>query len=83
MNNHCKNQLIIELDLEWDQIINHFSINDEHHKLNGPTIIHKNGSKEWFIDDLPHNQNGPAFLSIDGYKEWCVNGRFIKNNSYE
>lgn len=90
MNDTWKNQLIIELDLINDLFIEYFTIQDECdgyndgcYKLNGPTVIHNTGDKEWYINDNSYNFKGLVFIGHKGYKEWWTNDKLIKVIEYE
>src|SRR4051812_48062536 len=50
---------------------------DQLHRIDGPAIEYKNGSKEWHVNGELHRLDGPAVESITGYKSWYVNGNLI------
>ena len=52
----------------------------KYHNLNGPSIIHKNGNVEWFVDGVRHRLDGPAAIRWDCKIEWWVNGQL--HNDY-
>jgi hypothetical protein len=52
---------------EWYQ-------NSELHRLDGPAVEFKDGSKTWWKNDKRHRDNGPAVEWSHGHKEWWVNG---------
>ena len=45
-----------------------------YHRLDGPAIEHKNGSKWWYVDSKLHRLDGTAVEEVDGTKEWWVDG---------
>jgi hypothetical protein len=50
----------------------------EPHRLDGPAVIHSDGSREWWKDGVPHRLDGPALENGDGdYFEWWVDGEKI------
>ena len=48
---------------------------DYWHRLDGPAIEYKDGTKEWWVDDKLHRIDGPAIEYGDGSKEWYVDGK--------
>lgn len=46
MNNSWKNQLILKLDINNNQCVKYYSINNWWHKLNSPAFIVLDGDKE-------------------------------------
>ena len=48
---------------------------DHYHRLDGPAVEWKNGSKEWWIDDKRHRSDGPAIEYVGGTKYWYVDGK--------
>ena len=50
------------------------------HRRNGPALIAKNGTKEWYVNGLPHRLDGPAYLGQDGLKEWWANGKLHRED---
>jgi hypothetical protein len=45
---------------------------EELHRLDGPAIEWRSGSKEWYQNNKLHRLDGPAYTTNSGYKE----GRF-------
>ena len=37
-------------------------------------IVHKNGTKRWFLNGLLHREDGPALEYHDGTNYWYING---------
>ena len=50
------------------------------HRVNGPAIERKNGTREWFINGKRHRENGPTVQYSNGYKAWYLNGKFHREN---
>ena len=48
---------------------------DYHHRLDGPAIKHKDGTKHWFVNGERHRLNGPAIEYEDGSKIWWVDDK--------
>jgi len=44
------------------------------HRVDGPAIEYKNGTKFWYLEGLRHRIDGPAIECPDGHKEWFQNG---------
>jgi hypothetical protein len=44
------------------------------HRIDGPAIEYKNGTKFWYLKGLRHREDGPAVEYSDGRKEWFQNG---------
>ena len=48
---------------------------DYWHRLDGPTLEYKDGTKEWWVDDKRHRLDGPAVEDANGSKHWFVDGK--------
>lgn len=49
--------------------------NGLYHKLDGPAMIFKDGTKKWFVDDKLHRSDGPAIeWGITHRKDWYQEG---------
>ena len=44
------------------------------HRLDGPAVEWKGGSKEWYKDGVRHRLDGPAAEWADGTRIWFKNG---------
>jgi hypothetical protein len=44
------------------------------HREDGPAVIQKDGTKEWWVNGKRHREDGPAVIRADGTKSWWVNG---------
>jgi hypothetical protein len=44
------------------------------HRLDGPAVEWRNGSKEWWVDGFRHRSDGPSIVYTDGHMEWHVIG---------
>ena len=56
---------------------------DHYHRLDGPAIEYKSGSKIWWVDDKLHRLDGPAVEDVDGTKEWWINGKELPTDEVE
>ena len=45
------------------------------HRIDGPAVIHANGTQEWFENGQRHRTDGPAWIDADGTQEWFENGQ--------
>ena len=49
---------------------------DHFHRLDGPAVEYKNGTKYWFVEGNRHRLDGPAAVLANGRtKWWYVDGR--------
>jgi hypothetical protein len=53
------------------------------HRLDGPAIEYKDGTKEWCVDGKCHRLDGPAVEYKNGTKEWWVNGKYLDTKEVE
>ena len=56
---------------------------DYYHRLDGPAVEWKDGSKVWFVDDKLHRLDGPAVEDADGIKYWFVDGKRLPTEEVE
>ena len=54
---------------EWFQ-------NGDLHRLDGPAIEYKNGTKHWYQNGKFHRTDGPAVEYASGGKQWFQNGKY-------
>jgi hypothetical protein len=47
---------------------------EELHRLDGPAIEWRSGTKEWYQNNKLHRLDGPAYTTNAGYKEWRFRG---------
>lgn len=45
------------------------------HRLDGPAIEYKNGSKEWYKDGVSHREDGPAYEDFYGVWGYFLDGK--------
>jgi hypothetical protein len=45
------------------------------HRIDGPAVIRKDGTQEWYYDGLLHRTDGPAIESPDGSQVWWFLGK--------
>ena len=50
---------------------------NSYHRLDGPAVEWKNGSKAWWIRGKLHRIDGPAFEGENGSKHWFVDGKLL------
>ena len=54
------------------------------HRIDGPAVIYKDGSKVWYINDKIHREDGPAIEYFDGTKQWYLNDiPYSEQNYYQ
>ena len=56
---------------------------DHYHRLDGPAIEYKSGSKHWYIGGKLHRIDGPAVEDADGTKYWFIDGKQIPTKEVE
>ena len=44
------------------------------HRIDGPAVIHCDGTKMWYQAGVKHREKGPAVVYPDGTKEWWIAG---------
>jgi len=49
-------------------------------RLDGPTIIYKNGYTAWIVNDEYHRLDGPALITSEGNQYWHVNGKLHRTD---
>ena len=54
-----------------------------YHRVDGPALEYKHGSKEWWVNDKLHRIDGPAIEYRDGSKWWYVDGKHISPEEVE
>jgi len=52
------------------------------HRVNGPAIEWKNGTKFWFKEGGYHRIDGPAIEWSNGYKYWCILNEFLEEKEF-
>lgn len=45
------------------------------HRLDGPAVIRKDGTKEWWVNGEHHREGAPAVVGPNGHEEWWHRGR--------
>ena len=83
------------ISMQYDRLIEHLSYtietdrfgttryrnrNGQLHRIDGPAVIHANGSRSWFQDGLRHRTDGPAIVRADGSKVWYQNGKLHRTD---
>ena len=53
------------------------------HRLDGPAVIHPNGTRFWFFLGNLHCENGPAIIYPDGKKEYYLDGNLLEKEWYQ
>jgi hypothetical protein len=46
------------------------------HRVDGPAIIHTDGTQEWYLNGKFHRVDGPAIIWADGTQEWHLDGEY-------
>jgi hypothetical protein len=71
MDNEEESNLTIDKDgaKEWR------NKSGELHRIGGPAVEHRNGTKEWFQNGKLHRIEGPAIEYFSGTKCWYQNGK--------
>jgi hypothetical protein len=44
------------------------------HRLDGPALIHANGSTKWYRHGRRHRQDAPACVYVNGTRKWYRDG---------
>ena len=57
-----------------DKYGTYYFLNNELHRIDGPAVIFKDGTKNWYQNGLCHRIDGPAIEWNSGRKEWYQNG---------
>jgi len=52
------------------------------HRIGGPAITRRDGSKEYWVDGVRHNELGPAIINWDGEKEYWLNGKRLSKDEF-
>jgi hypothetical protein len=52
----------------------HLNSEGQFHCLDGPAIIRKDGTMEWYTNGVRHRNGGPAIFFEDGTKVWFKDG---------
>ena len=50
------------------------------HRINGPSLIYKNGNKYWYVNGKQHRLDGPAVILNSGDKVWYKNGEIHRED---
>ena len=50
------------------------------HREDGPAVMWRDGSLEWYHNGLRHREDGPAAEYADGTRLWYLNGRPHRTN---
>lgn len=50
------------------------------HRVDGPAVVWRDGSLEWYHNGLRHRDVGPAAEYPDGTRLWYLNGRPHRTN---
>ena len=46
-----------------------------YHRLDGPAVERKDGTKQWWVNGKQHRLDGPAVEFEDGSKHWFINDK--------
>jgi len=64
----------------WNDTSQHWYLNGELHREDGPALIHANGLKEWYLNGKMHREDGPAMICANGTKQWWLNGKLHRED---
>ena len=53
------------------------------HKLDGPSLILKDGTSVWYGHGKIHNDKGPAVIDSTGHKTWWLNGKQVSSSEFK
>ena len=67
-----EHRMIIKVDEEGTQRFYHPETK-QLHRIDGPAIIHSNGSEIWCQNGRYHREDGPAVIYADGEQQWWLN----------
>ncbi len=56
--------------------------NNQFHRVDGPAVIHVNGTKSWYQNGKRHRENRPAIINSDGRKTWFINNKQYTEGDY-
>jgi hypothetical protein len=59
---------------EYPDRIEYLNEKGQRHRLDGPAIEWKDGTKLWYINNKYHREDGPAIEWMSGTKKWYING---------
>lgn len=54
----------------------HRDVTGKMHRKEGPAVIQRDGTKEWWFHGKRHREDGPAIEFANGNKEWFVNNDY-------
>ncbi len=69
-----KNYHTKKVDKDGD-VTYYYNKKGQFHRIDGPAIEYKNGSKYWYINGKLHNKNGPAVVYSYGDKFWFIDNK--------
>jgi hypothetical protein len=55
--------------------------NKKLHRLDGPAIEYKDGTKVWYYKGRKHRDDGPAYEGNDGDKSWYIHDHLHQENA--
>jgi len=61
-------------ETDEDGNVRYYNKNNQLHRINGPAVIRKDGSKYWYKNGKTHRLDGPALEYSDGDRFWSING---------
>lgn len=57
-----------------------YTLRGKLHRIDGPAVLHADGTREWWVGGLLHREDGPAIEHADGSTDWYEYGVLINNN---
>ena len=67
--------LNLELRVDSDGSVRYYNALGQTHRVYGPAVEYRDGSRAWYQNDLLHRLDGPAVERSNGSREWWQNGR--------
>ena len=58
----------------------HWYLNGELHREDGPAVEFANGTKYWYLNDKRHREDGPAVEYYNGGKYWYLNDKLHRED---
>ena len=56
----------------------HRNADGQLHRIDGPAVEYKDGTKEWWINGKLHRIDGPAVERANGTKAWYIDGELYR-----
>lgn len=53
---------------------------NQHHRTDGPAVLHADGAQEWYANGQLHREDGPAVIYADGTMYWYNTGKLHRED---